>query len=167
MALSAALTAKQFADLVGIGTRQVDNLVVEGLPRVRRGRRWMYPASRCVQWYLKHKLEHAKKERGAGRGDQTARDRKLLADAKLAEFELAERERAMLTIADIEREISGILRRLRATLLASPQKFAPRIVGLRSIPEALVALEPCCTELMAACARAGDDVENGEHVDGA
>ncbi len=166
MALTAELTAKEFADLIGISTRQVDNLVVEGLPRVKRPKRFMYPAAKCVRWYLEWKLERAKREK-APAPSSNAKDRKMLAEAKLAELDVAVREGALIALETVEGELAGILQRIRARLLAAPQKFAPRLVGLRSIPETLVALEPCIAELMTECTRLADDVEAGEHVSAA
>src|SRR3990167_694399 len=131
------MNKKQLADVLGLKPRQVDNLVVDGIPRAKIGREWEY-GPEAVAWYFRRKLE-ALEDRAPSLDD--ARARKEMALAEIAEYQLAQTRGQMVDQATRMRELTRILDRVRAVLLNVPGRDAPGLIGLRSYGEARTALE--------------------------
>ncbi len=60
-----------------------------------------------------------------------------------------------------------MLDRLRAKLLNMPSKWAPAMVGCRTVPEALTRLEPAVADAMEELGSTADDIERDDAVDDA
>lgn len=88
MAMQDAVSRDYLATLFGVDVRTVKNLVDEGMPKLERGR---YSLSACVPWYIQREREAARGAKGLNDLD-LARQRKTVAEARLAEMEAAERE---------------------------------------------------------------------------
>jgi phage terminase Nu1 subunit (DNA packaging protein) len=76
------------ATLLGVDVRTLKNLVDEGMPKLDRGK---YPLQACVQWYLQRERELARGAKGLNDLD-LARQRKTIAEARLAELNIAKEE---------------------------------------------------------------------------
>lgn len=50
------LTKAQLAAILGLSRRQIENLVAEGMPQEKVGRRCVYPLT-AIAWYVRRKLE--------------------------------------------------------------------------------------------------------------
>jgi hypothetical protein len=59
----------------------------------------------------------------------------------------------------MERQLTGVLSRVRAQLLNMPGKYAPTMVGVRTIAEAQTRIESMVAEAMAAMMEIGEDPE--------
>jgi hypothetical protein len=97
----------------------------------------------------------------AGRSQEEAesRRRKLAAEAEMAEMELAQMRGDVVTVADSVRETNMTLDRLRAKLVNLPGKWAPTMVGCRTIADATAKLDDAIGELMAELSGVTDDFE--------
>jgi hypothetical protein len=58
-------------------------------------------------------------------GFEEARNRKLTAEAKLAEYLLAEKQAVMMDVREVKTELDRTFTNIRAKLLAIPSKYAP------------------------------------------
>jgi hypothetical protein len=137
------MTKKELADLLGLKPRQIDNLVIEGMPRTKRGRAYVY-GEQAVAWYYQRK-EQASEQRPDVLSSQARRE---AAKADLAELDLAEKRGQLVRIADVCKDYGAMLERLRGKLLNAPGKYAPRIVGIRTLAQARAVLEDLVRELM-------------------
>jgi len=141
----------------GISRQQVHNLLKkDGFPVLTVGGKRRVPVVDANRWYVQFKAEEAIR-RLVPTNEDEARARKLAAEARRAELELAKAEGELVTLDYLERQLEGLLQRLRAQLLAFPGKFAPRMAGLRSVPEAQSQLEAAIAELMGILSETGED----------
>lgn len=74
--------------------------------------------------------KNRKSEPRSGRGFAAARERREIALAGMAEFELKVRRLEFVDAAEIEREIAGIVLMARNRFLSFPSKAAPVVAGL-------------------------------------
>ena len=145
---------KELADLLGLKVRRVNDFVVEGIPRTKAGRTWDYGPD-AVVWYFVRKLERLESERPPTL--DAARARKEIAQAKMAEYQLAQVEGQMLTIDFHQEEKNRVYDRIRAKLLNFPGWMAPRVAG-RKMGEAQKALEDGVNEILEVLSM-GDDAD--------
>jgi hypothetical protein len=73
--------------VLGVDVRSLKNFVDEQMPKSARGK---FPLKACVQWYLTREREKARGAKGLNDLD-LARQRKTLAEAELAEADVADR----------------------------------------------------------------------------
>jgi phage terminase Nu1 subunit (DNA packaging protein) len=150
------MTKKELADVLHLTPRQVDNLVVDGIPRRKAGRSWAYDVV-AVVWYFSRKLEAAQAARPPKLDE--ARARFELARAELAEYELAEKRAETLTVAVHLALLGDYLQRVRARHLALPGKWAPRLVNLRSTEAAQLRAKELVNDVLLELTRIGEEVE--------
>lgn len=91
-----------------------------------------------------------------------ARVRKMAAEARLAELALEEREGKLLPVDSFQRLLGVIVQELRARVTAFPGKYAPRLVGLKTIAEAQVLLEQAANEFLTALRETGREIRDAE-----
>jgi phage terminase Nu1 subunit (DNA packaging protein) len=82
------VTRDNLAKLFGVDVRSIKNFVDEGMPKESRGK---YSLQKCVPWYLTREREAARQNKGLNDLD-LARQRKTVAEARMAEIELATAE---------------------------------------------------------------------------
>ena len=97
---------------------------------------------------------------GARTGLNDARARKEAALARLRELDLAEREGRLLPIESHTKILAAIIGELRARIVASPGKYATRIVGLHGVAQAQTVLEDMFNDLLSVLRTAGRDVRD-------
>lgn len=125
-----SVSGSELASLFGITERQVRSLRRKGMPVNPDG---SYPLGPVIQWYVASKTTPTNL--------LAARTRRETALASKAELELAKMCGELMTVADYERVVSDTFMRVAAKLTALPNRAAPRMVGLKSIQEALAALQ--------------------------
>ena len=109
------------AALFGVTDRTVRNWDFEGLPGNGEGRGRYYVWPEVLAWYLA-------RNSGSGTGeDPTARERKDMAEAELAELKLGQLRGTLLQVEDVRATWSEVLGRVRAKLLSIPPKAAVRL----------------------------------------
>lgn len=82
------------AKLFGVDIRSLKNFVDEGMPKESRGK---YSLQKCIPWYLNREREAARQNKGLNDLD-LARQRKTVAEARMAEIELANAEAQALPL---------------------------------------------------------------------
>ena len=88
MLVSDVVSRDDLASLFGVDVRTIKNLVDEGMPKLERGR---YSLAACVPWYIQREREAARGSKGLNDLD-LARQRKTVAEARIAEMDVADRE---------------------------------------------------------------------------
>ncbi|HEX6925662.1 MAG TPA: terminase small subunit [Longimicrobiaceae bacterium] len=153
---------KELADLFGVSRETIRQWVLEGMPTRTVSGQTRYVARECVQW-------RRDRDREAGRPDSPVeaeeRARKLRADADLAELRLAERRRQLVPAAEVEHEWDRICSVLRSRILAVRGRWAPRVLGLGTMPEATGVLDDLTRDLLSVLAAAADEVEAGDEAE--
>lgn len=147
----------EIAEILGLTTRQIRNLEGEGMPHRAEGNRKLYPLPGAVQWYYQREIARAMPT-----DFEEAKARKMAAEAALAELELAQAEGRIVTVDDMEKMLSSPLYRLRAKMLSLPSKWAPSLVGCRTVAEAQTRLEAAVEEAMLALAETGEEADGDE-----
>ncbi len=118
---------QRIADSFGLTPRRIQQLAKEpGLPKVARGD---YDEMACLRWYVK--FLQAKMAAGASgaSGELSGKERADLAKARMAELDLAERQRQIVTVADWEQATSDLIRPACRELLAIEARLRPHIGG--------------------------------------
>ena len=131
--------AATMAKLLMLTPRRLQQLATEGIiPKVERGR---YELAPVVQAYIHYLRERAVPGAMNVVSIDEARQRKLLADARLAEIEVAKAEGAVASIAAVEKGWTVLVHTLRGRLLALPQHIAAMVAVETEIAkcEALIA----------------------------
>lgn len=153
---SATRSQKDLAADLGLTPRQITNLVKAGIPaRLHKGRR-VFPWPAALRWYLEHQRKDERARRPPSAMAEAER-RKMEAEARLKELELQRLEGELVTRAYLSQQVAAILQRLRARLQVLPGKWAPSLVGCRTVPEALARIRPAVHEAMAALSAMGAD----------
>lgn len=80
------------AAVLGVDVRSLKNFVDDGMPKAARGR---YVLGACVRWYVEREREAARSGKGLNDLD-LARQRKTVAEARLAELNLAKAEEQVI-----------------------------------------------------------------------
>lgn len=150
------LTKKEFADAIGVSPSQVDNLVTDGVPRIKEGRRYYYGLD-AITWYFQRKLDRISSQRPPALDE--AKARKELAEAELTEMRLAQARKELVPIDLAQEELGFVLDKLRARLLNVPGRYAPMIIALKNYGEAKLKLDQIIHEAMLELMRVSDDLE--------
>ncbi len=117
--------AATMAKLLLLTPRRLQQLVTEGVvPKVERGR---YELAPVIQAYIHYLRERTLPGMMNVVSLDEARQRKLSADAKLAEIEVAKAESGVATIQVIEKSWSDLVHAVRGRLLALPQNVAAMV----------------------------------------
>ena len=117
--------AATMAKLLLLTPRRLQQLVTEGvIPKVERGR---YELAPVVQAYIQYLRERSVPGQMNVVSLDEARQRKLAADAKLAEIEVAKAEGAVASISAVEKGWTDLVHTVRGRLLALPQNIAAMV----------------------------------------
>lgn len=146
------LTRKEAKQALGdMPERTFARWVAKGLPR--KGERYLWPE--ISRWLVEHARQEGRESvRPADYED--ARARKMIAEAELAEYDVALKRGELLTVADGEKTIAEAFQRIRGQLLAVPSRFAGDLVGIQTLPEANARLTRAVTEVLEELATASD-----------
>lgn len=166
MAEKSTVTQKELGKRLGLSTRQIHNLVEHGLQRTLVSDKPEYPWPESLHWYLQFKLAAANSESKSEKAkNDELRRRQLEAEVRMSELELGIKEGQLVTIDYMEQQMSAMLQRLAAKMRNLSGKWAPTMVGVRSITEAQARLEPAVAEAMEALMETGEDPELDEEED--
>jgi hypothetical protein len=116
---------QRIADSFGLTPRRVQQLAKEpGFPKVARGD---YDEVACLRWYVKFLQEKLSAGTTRADGQVTGRERYDTAKAEIAELELAEKRKQILTVADYEQAMTALINPARHELLAIEARLRPTI----------------------------------------
>ena len=125
--------AEFLGKLWDVTPRYVRQLAKEGvIPKSARGK---YPLLSATTAYVKHLRD--RNQQGYTSNDDFNKEKhlKLAAERKLAEMEVDEKEGKIIAVELVAKEWESEAARIRAKLLAMPNKMAPRMRGISSLPE--------------------------------
>lgn len=114
-----------------------------------KGKRLEFDLGACNANLRKRERDKALKD-AEPQDFEDAKTRKMAAEARLAELDLETKEGRLLDVETTTKTVEAYLTQLRSQLITAPQRHAPAMVGMKSIPEATMKLEAMCTELMGA-----------------
>lgn len=157
----ATITILEAAERFGVSERQVQNLLLKGMPAEGAGnkRKVVWPEAR--QWRDQQLINTGKSYgKNSGKGIEESRARRAEADAELIEIELRERKGELMTLADGERAIGDAFARVRSKLLNMPNAIGMRVTG-ETLPLRIQQAQSLVDELMSDLAH-GDDVPEPE-----
>lgn len=144
------VSLSEFAADWKVTVRTVTNWLADGMPsRMVDGQRRVV-RSEANAWKL------AKAEAEVVTKDPTseaeARARKLAAEARLAELELAGREGSMVAVDEAVGAVESRLAALRSQLVTLPARVAPVVLGCKTLAEVTGKLDAAVAEAMASIA---------------
>ena len=113
------------AKICNITERRVQQLAKEGvMPKPERGR---YPLILCVTSYIRHLQARLDGIGTTSPNIEDAKTRKIAAEARLAEIELANAEFETIAIKDHAKVIENIAEIIKAKLISLPTLLAPTL----------------------------------------
>lgn len=138
----------------------VSGLSLKGLQLIRnkepnvliwreRGKLIEYDLAAC-NTNLRNRERQAALKAAEPKDFEEARTRKMAAEARLSELELARAERSQIPIEEAAQVFEAHLVQFRAQVVTLPQRWAPQLVGMRSIVEATTQLELAVADLFGA-----------------
>ena len=143
------LSKIELARLLDLSDETISNYVRKGMPVTGKGHAARYNLARCTAWLID--FEADKRVRLGQSGNVTEDDakvRKLVAEAQMKEYELAELKGLVIRVDDAQKEIQKELERVRSKLVAIPGTWAARIVGIKDNATATETLEELVFRMM-------------------
>lgn len=131
----------------GVNLSTAKEWLAAGLPGKKTGNRWQFEPAAVDKW-LADRDGPAEPENQPHVTLAEARRRKALADAELAEYELAEKKREVVPIEEAVEMLTREFSRVRQKLLALPSKLAPIVVAIKDQASAKEAIEAEITEVL-------------------
>lgn len=120
------------AERLRLTPRRIQQLAGEGLPRVTRGK---YDVDAVLDWYiarLERQLARQTDEDGELAKREKEEMRLLSARADLNELDLASKRRELVSIADVEKQMTDLVITTKARILTVPARVAPELLGEQS-----------------------------------
>jgi phage terminase Nu1 subunit (DNA packaging protein) len=127
---------EECAHELNLGSRRVQQLAREGLPRSDRG---VYNVVACFRWYVRYLqrklVERALPEDGDGdaggpaTSSSATRHKMLSIEAELKQIELAEKREQLVSIEKATKDIQAIVVEIRTRILALPPRLAAEVLG--------------------------------------
>lgn len=144
---------QDLADVFRVSVRTIQRWEKRGLDRARVGNGATYDLPEAVAWALER--EQASEDTDY----ETARARRMAADAHLRELELGRERGTLVHIDDMEDLLRTPLERVAAELKAAPSRLAPELAARAGISHAaaLAILKAIVEEARAALRSVGDE----------
>jgi hypothetical protein len=133
---------------LNLGSRRIQQLATEGLPRADRG---VYDIVECFRWYVRYLqgklIERALPEDGDGDAGGPAtsasatRHKLLSIESELKQIELAEKREQLISIDRVEKDLAKIVTEVRTRILALPPRLAAEVLGETDLAVSQVKIE--------------------------
>ena len=155
----------QLAAETGLETRTLQ-YIRKGEPgvlvtRQRKNHGIEYKQPDCSIALRKREVQKAEKPAAAeGSKISDLKSRRIEAETRLAEIELAEAEGRVIPLEDYESRLAAICERVAATLKVVPSKYLSRIQSAKSQVEAQAIGEEIRDELLVSLQAVGDDLDD-------
>lgn len=141
-------TASELARLLEVSRQAVAQWKAEGCPSVDGTQ---FRLAEVVRWRIARAEETAREAFSSAEARELwerGRADKIVAEARIAELELAKLQGDLITLDDALRETETIFDQLRGKIVALPAKSAYRFLGLRRMPEATKVLREVADDLL-------------------
>lgn len=142
-------------DALGLADRTFARWVAKGLPRKGEGKREVYPWPEIQRWLLDHVREEGR-ESVRPQDYEDAKARKMMAEAELAEYDVAIKRKELMTVEEGQKALADAFDRVAAQLKAAPTRHAHDLVGIQTLPEAEARFKRITAQMMADLASADD-----------
>lgn len=144
------LNKRAMASVLGISEKQFGRYVEEAqMPYVGHGRGARYKVAECVQAYAKIQADIASKaKRAENVTEDDARVRKLVAEARIKEYECERLAGHLITVDDSDATLGRIITTLRYQLLGIPGAWTPQLLGQTDKQELSAILRRLTDDLM-------------------
>lgn len=140
----------------GVTRRTVELWISAGMPVRRQSRRVLVLRAEANAWRDEYKLRAARDQRGTP-DEAEERARKVRADADIAELRLATMRGDLVPRADALLAVEVMLQRLRGAWLSAPGRWAPRILGLEHVADAVRVLRELVDDVLVAAQADADE----------
>jgi len=127
---------EECAHELNLGSRRIQQLAKEGLPRPERG---VYDIIESFRWYVRYLqrklIERAQPddEDGDAGGPVTSaaatRHKMLSIESELKQIELAEKREQLVSIEKVNKDLAAIVVEIRTRILALPPRLAAEVLG--------------------------------------
>src|SRR5687767_15160187 len=118
----------ELAEILGVDVTTIDRMVRRGMPYVQRatsrGKGWVFDTAAVREWELQRAVENVITD-SEGISREEAEKRKAIAQAHLAEHDLAEKQREVISVDLVAAIVRKDYTAVRARLLSMPAKLAP------------------------------------------
>lgn len=142
----------RLASIFGVSLPTIDAFVRAGMPAAQRGgpgRHWAFNTASCTTWLRQHEREGAADVDAASEAE--LRRRRLAAQTRLVEIELAQAQSLVAPVAQMEQAMTAAFAEVRANLRTIPSRAVRQLIGetdelrfkkvlLAEIDQALLAL---------------------------
>lgn len=144
------LNAEKLAVIINLTKSRVFQLVAEGMPKELRGK---YDVDKCTGWYIRYLQAALEKkavpmEGGEIVSEREERVRNLRAAADLKEIELARARGLLVSIEDVEREMTELVLTTKARVMAIAPRLAPELLSETSRVMAQAKIEKSLKEAL-------------------
>ena len=136
----------ELAGILGLSTRQIRNLEVQGLPHRSEANRKLYPIPGAVQWYAEHRRDLALAEAQSGDFKEAQRRREI-ARARQEEIALARQEERLVLREHHDEQCGRAFDLVRTALLNMPGRWGAQM-GFDSPREGEAALKRISVEIL-------------------
>ena len=161
------VTMSELAEVSGRSKTAIQGWLRRGCPVLEiggGGKHYKFDLGEVIPW-----LEARARETALGNlstlNIEDGRRRKVVAEAGIAEFDLAQRLGELVTIEDTAKIVADDYARVRARLLSLPSKIAPMIATLETPEECKDVVEGAICEALAELA-AGDEPDDRDSTGG-
>lgn len=144
-------------------SQQLTNLERHGLPVDRSNGRPVYELAAVLAWYVGFKQDAVRDRKPSTRTD--ADTRKAVAQAELAELELAQVKGQLVTLDDYEAGLSRVTGLLASIIRSAAGKWAPALVGLETVAEAQQRADELLRDLLEVLSQGGKNGDGGDASD--
>ncbi len=152
--LQGNLSVTEFAAVLGITPRRVNQLAAEGV--FKPTERGVYPVTAITKYCANLRESTFKQEPGETVGLTEQRARLTHSKADLAMMQVAKLKGELVSLAVVKQTWIAVIIMVRARLLAMPTKLAPRLLGKKNAAEVETILR---AEVYEACEDLSDNVE--------
>lgn len=148
VAFQALINAPELAELLGVSTTRLRQLVLEGV--LKRAARGQFALPDATQAYCQHMRDRALGRSGPAvtAGEVNEQERLTRAKADLAELDLQLRRGAVISSSDVGDWWDRIISTARTRLLAIPSRAAPLIIGSGTLPKIQSTIESLLNEAL-------------------
>lgn len=143
-----SVTQSAIAEILGVTTERVRQLVHDGLPQVDVGGKRKYVPRDVIRWLRERDKEQARRDVAGGADESASKARKTAAEADLKELELAERRRELIPSEEYQTQLDALVGGFAAVALGRLQQFERKIVSVRDAPGARLLTQQMTEALM-------------------
>lgn len=142
------VTQAAIARLFGVTVRTVQRWTEMGMPREGDLRGASYDQTKCIAWKMERVREEVEQEMPPVDSIEEARRRKAIADADLAEYDVGERRRELMTTDQYREALLAAYERVGQRLKTLEPRLSPELIGIKTLTQSRKIIRGAVRELM-------------------